>query len=562
MGGASPSPSILSSINPSDPNVHMSRRGDLYLNLNSQTVYGVPNSKHPLGVAQRSNIPQWGPPIYPPPPQSQPPSNSLASLYTKPAPPPPPVPFAPPPRPPQNIADDPEFFERYKHVWTTFHAVHDGIERPAVQSLLPPRVFWYNKRMLDIGCGAGKMCRQFRVAHAQLVIGLDCSYRMISAAEAREYAEQSDRASGNTSGIGAALKRFFRTTLTEAELTEKIQRERGAMQAKRDSTKLQTEDAARKNAAQVTYLAQATADAEKERQRLIRFDSSGQDPDAAEHHAMAKENQSFFKKLQNAAKEHLRPSQEAASYKEEAEAKKAMREYEERASAAQSSMTINISLPPQSDEESRIGASRANSVASSPMASPANADGSAPASAAASDSGPFIPVKYIHSSIEAWEPSPGTSFHLITCCMTMQFIWDLQAFAKKVYSLLTPNGLFVCSVDHPVSTCAWGIHPIVIKDDPRQPDVISYFPLDQYHEQGERKAKYYIEGVVKYHRRIDTYINTFLAAGLQLEKICEPRASKEMEAEHPELKTWRRKPIFLCMRFKKPIQNITGGDWI
>lgn len=57
---------------------------------------------------------------------------------------------------------------------------------------------------------------------------------------------------------------------------------------------------------------------------------------------------------------------------------------------------------------------------------------------------------------------------------------------------------------------------------------------------------------MKYHRRIDTYINVFLQAGLCLERMLEPRASNEMEAAHPELKTWRRKPIFLCLRFRKP----------
>jgi hypothetical protein len=54
---------------------------------------------------------------------------------------------------------------------------------------------------------------------------------------------------------------------------------------------------------------------------------------------------------------------------------------------------------------------------------------------------------------------------------------------------------------------------------------------------------------------VSTYINSFLAAGLMLERIVEPRASTEIEARHPELKIWRRKPIFLCLRFRKPKNN-------
>lgn len=180
--------------------------------------------------------------------------------------------------------------------------------------------------------------------------------------------------------------------------------------------------------------------------------------------------------------------------------------------------------------------------------------------------GPFFPVHYVHSSFEEWQPalpppSPSTtasaaasssdppSFHLVTCEMTLQWIFDLPAFARKVSQLLTPNGLFVFTVDHPVSTCSWGVHPIAIKDDAGS---ILYFSLDNYLEQGERTSKYYVEGVTKYHRRVDTYINSFLAAGLVLEKMLEPRASNEFENQYPELKTWRRRPLFLCARFRKP----------
>jgi len=168
-------------------------------------------------------------------------------------------------------------------------------------------------------------------------------------------------------------------------------------------------------------------------------------------------------------------------------------------------------------------------------------------------------VQFIHSSFEEWNPqelsaSTGgepVQFDCITCCMTLQFIFDLRAFAAKVAALLAPNGLLVLSVDHPCATAAWGIHPIVVKSE-RNPSEILYFPLDCYMEEGERTAKYYIEGVRKFHRTVATYVNTFLAAGLMLERMVEPRAASDVEGKHPELRIWRRKPIFLCLRFRKP----------
>ena len=82
-------------------------------------------------------------------------------------------------------------YQLYKHVWASgFHPVHDGIERPAVLSLLPQRIYWMGKRMLDIGCGAGNLCRQMRSAHASSVVGLDPSMRMLAVARAKEVQDE------------------------------------------------------------------------------------------------------------------------------------------------------------------------------------------------------------------------------------------------------------------------------------------------------------------------------------------------------------------------------------
>lgn len=86
---------------------------------------------------------------------------------------------------------------------------------------------------------------------------------------------------------------------------------------------------------------------------------------------------------------------------------------------------------------------------------------------------------------------------LTACCfvsvrLTPSVCYLPAAFARKVHSLLAPNGLFVLSVDHPVATACWGVHPVVIKSE-RNPLEIQYFPLDCYGEQGTRTAKYYVE---------------------------------------------------------------------
>jgi hypothetical protein len=53
----------------------------------------------------------------------------------------------------QNVYDDPVFFEGYKRVWSQPNPYNDGIERPALLSLLPPPEQWHRLSFLDLGCG-------------------------------------------------------------------------------------------------------------------------------------------------------------------------------------------------------------------------------------------------------------------------------------------------------------------------------------------------------------------------------------------------------------------------
>ena len=57
---------------------------------------------------------------------------------------------------PQNIYDNPEFFAGYDHLRETGAGINEALEQPAIRSLLPDV---RGMRVLDMGCGAGEMCR-------------------------------------------------------------------------------------------------------------------------------------------------------------------------------------------------------------------------------------------------------------------------------------------------------------------------------------------------------------------------------------------------------------------
>jgi SAM-dependent methyltransferase len=83
---------------------------------------------------------------------------------------------------PQNIYDDPEFFERYSQFRRAREGLAGSSEWPALQKMLPPLE---GLRVLDLGCGFGAFVRWAREMGAAHVLGVDLSEKMLARAQAQ-----------------------------------------------------------------------------------------------------------------------------------------------------------------------------------------------------------------------------------------------------------------------------------------------------------------------------------------------------------------------------------------
>jgi 2-polyprenyl-3-methyl-5-hydroxy-6-metoxy-1,4-benzoquinol methylase len=81
--------------------------------------------------------------------------------------------------PNQNIYNDPLFFEGYSRLRWSETGLNKVMEEPAIRSLMPDLT---GKRVLDLGCGFGRVARYARQMGAAEVLGVDISDRMIEAA--------------------------------------------------------------------------------------------------------------------------------------------------------------------------------------------------------------------------------------------------------------------------------------------------------------------------------------------------------------------------------------------
>ncbi|MBT2288692.1 hypothetical protein J7E73_05995 [Paenibacillus albidus] len=107
---------------------------------------------------------------------------------------------------------------------------------------------------------------------------------------------------------------------------------------------------------------------------------------------------------------------------------------------------------------------------------------------------------------------------------------------------LVPGGSFVFSVEHPIYTALaaqdWVYGPQGEK---------LHWPVDNYHLEGLRQARFLDHDVVKYHRTVSTTVNALVEAGFCIARLSELQPTRDMLARHPAWQEEVRHPMFLLV---------------
>ncbi len=148
-------------------------------------------------------------------------------------------------------------------------------------------------------------------------------------------------------------------------------------------------------------------------------------------------------------------------------------------------------------------------------------------------------ISFVRSSIERFEMG-AEAFDLVVSSLALHYVEDYPAVVDNVVRALRPGGRFVFSVEHPVAT-ALGTYEW--HRDARGAPL--HWKLDRYGDEGQRESRWFVDGVIKYHRTVQTYINALIDSGLVLRRVSEPEASAEAVQSRPDLAELRRRPAFL-----------------
>ncbi|GIP32108.1 bifunctional 2-polyprenyl-6-hydroxyphenol methylase/3-demethylubiquinol 3-O-methyltransferase UbiG [Paenibacillus sp. J2TS4] len=139
------------------------------------------------------------------------------------------------------------------------------------------------------------------------------------------------------------------------------------------------------------------------------------------------------------------------------------------------------------------------------------------------------------------------AFDLIVSSLAFHYVENFKELMMNISNWLTVNGYLVFSTEHPVvlsrkEQSGW------IENSDREK---LYWPIDHYGEEGIREQFWGVEGVIKYHRKLSTLINTLLENDFMIERMEEPESTPEGLSKMPKLINERRRPSFLLIKAKK-----------
>jgi SAM-dependent methyltransferase len=118
-------------------------------------------------------------------------------------------------------------------------------------------------------------------------------------------------------------------------------------------------------------------------------------------------------------------------------------------------------------------------------------------------------ITYLRADLEGIE-LPRQAYDLVYSSLALHYIANLERALGEVRKALVLGGSLVFSVEHPLFTA------------PAEPRWVEgaggrrSWPVDSYLDEGPRTTNWLVEGVIKRHRMLGTYINTLLRCGFAL----------------------------------------------
>ncbi|MBN9031419.1 MAG: SAM-dependent methyltransferase [Rhizobiales bacterium 63-7] len=132
---------------------------------------------------------------------------------------------------------------------------------------------------------------------------------------------------------------------------------------------------------------------------------------------------------------------------------------------------------------------------------------------------------------------PADRFDLAYSALAFHYVSDFARLVQTIHRSLRPGGHLVFTIEHPIFMAA--AHPHWIADE----NGSKTWPVNNYAREGERRTDWFAKGVLKYHRRLSTTLNTLIDAGFALNRLEEFAPMPEQIATFPVLEEELERPM-------------------
>jgi len=153
-------------------------------------------------------------------------------------------------------------------------------------------------------------------------------------------------------------------------------------------------------------------------------------------------------------------------------------------------------------------------------------------------------ISYLQSALEDLSFAPA-GFDVVVSSLALHYVERFDSICANVKAWLAAGGAFVFSVEHPMVT-AYPMGRYLDEKGEKQ-----HWPIDNYKLEGIRHTQWITDDVIKYHRSVETYVNTLIDNGFTITRLLEPEASADAIRERPELHEESRRPTFMVIAARR-----------
>lgn len=135
---------------------------------------------------------------------------------------------------------------------------------------------------------------------------------------------------------------------------------------------------------------------------------------------------------------------------------------------------------------------------------------------------------------------PHATFDLAFSSLAFHYVEDFGRLVRTLAMALKPGGALIFSIEHPIYMAAAA--PRWLVDGGQKT-----WPVNGYFKEGERRTDWFTPDVLKYHRTLDTTLNTLIDAGFALRQVIEFSPTPEQIEEMPPLIEELERPMMLII---------------